>query len=137
MRKKKNSRSLVIQVIIKSRNKQIEEDIELIASVDYYLKQSKRENDKYKVIEIIERCQKCVCLEDVKVLESLLDFDIRRYIFERAEYYLGVSRYDVMTIADVDKFIRKSVPSQVVMSRKSRYPKIDYDDLRKVIVNSR
>ena len=77
-------------------------------------------------------------MEDVKVLESsLLDFDIRRYIFERAEYYLGVSRYDVMTIADVDKFIRKSVPSQVIMSRKSKYPKIDYDDLRKVIVNSR
>lgn len=115
----------------------MEEDIELIASVDYYLKQSKRENDKYKVIEIIERCQECVCLEDVKELEQLLNFDIRRYIFERAEYYLGVSRYDVMTIADVDKFIRKSVPSQVVMSRKSRYPKIDFCDLRDVIVNSR
>lgn len=115
----------------------MEEDIELIASVDYYLKQSKRENDKYKVIEIIERCQKCVCLEDVKELEQLLNFDIRGYIFERAEYYLGVSRYDVMTIADVDKFIRKSVPSQVIMSRKSRYPKIDFCDLRDVIVNSR
>ena len=115
----------------------MEEDIELIASVDYYLKQSKRENDKYKVIEIIERCQECVCLEDVKELEQLLNFDIRRYIFERAEYYLGVSRYDVMTIADVDKFIRKSVPSQVVMSRKSKYPKVDFCDLRDVIVNSR
>ena len=115
----------------------MEEDIELIASVDYYLKQSKRENDKYKVIEIIERCQECVCLEDVKELEQLLNFDIRRYIFERAEYYLGVSRYDVMTIADVDKFIRKSVTSQVVMSRKSRYSKIDFCDLRDVIVNSR
>lgn len=88
-------------------------------------------------MEIIERCQKCVRLEDVKVLESLLDFDIRRYIFERAACYLGVSRYDVMTIADVDKFIRKSVPSQVVMSRKSKYPKIDFCDLRDVIVNSR
>lgn len=115
----------------------MEEDIELIASVDYYLKQSKRENDKYKVIEIIERCQECVCLEDVKELEQLLNFDIRRYIFERAEYYLGVSRYNVMTIADVDKFIRKSVTSQVVMSRKSRYSKIDFCDLRDVIVNSR
>lgn len=115
----------------------MEEDIELIASVDYYLKQSKRENDKYKVIEIIERCQECVCLEDVKELEQLLNFDIRRYIFERAEYYLGVSRYDVMTIADVDKFIRKSVTSQVVMSRKSKYPKVDFCDLRDVIVNSR
>ena len=115
----------------------MEEDIELIASIDYYLRQSKHASDKYKVMEIIERCQKCVCLEDVKVLESLLDFDIRRYIFERAEYYLGVSRYDVMTIADVDKFIRKSVPSQVVMSRKSKYPKIDLCDLRDVIVNSR
>ena len=115
----------------------MEEDIELIASVDYYLKQSKRENDKYKVIEIIERCQECVCLEDVKELEQLLNFDIRRYIFERAEYYLGVSRYNVMTIADVDKFIRKSVTSQVVMSRKSKYPKIDFCDLRDVIVNSR
>ena len=115
----------------------MEEDIELIASVDYYLKQSKRENDKYKVIEIIERCQKCVCLEGVKELEQLLSFDIRGYIFERAEYYLGVSRYDVMTIADVDKFIRKSVTSQVVISRKSKYPKIDFCDLRDVIVNSR
>ena len=115
----------------------MEEDIELIASVDYYLKQSKRENDKYKVIEIIERCQECVCLEDVKELEQLLNFDIRRYIFERAEYYLGVSRYNVMTIADVDKFIRKSVTSQVVMSRKSKYPKVDFCDLRDVIVNSR
>lgn len=115
----------------------MEEDIELIASIDYYLRQSKHESDKYKVIEIIECCQKCVCLEDVKVLESLLGFEIRRYIFERAEYYLGVNRYDIMTIADVDKFIRKSIPSQAVMSRKSKYPKIDYYDLRKVIVNSR
>ena len=115
----------------------MEEDVELIASIDYYLRQSKHESDNYKVMEIIERCQKCICLEDVKVLESLLGFEIRRYIFERAEYYLGVNRYDIMTIADVDKFIRKSVPSQAVMSRKSKYPKIDFCDLRDVIVNSR
>ena len=77
--------------------------------------------------------QKCTLI----ALESLLDFDIRRYIFERAEYYLGVSRYDVMTIADVDKFIHKSIPSQAEMRRKSKYPKIDFCDLRDVIVNSR
>lgn len=115
----------------------MEADIELIASIDYYLRQSKHESDKYRVMEIIERCQKCVCLEDVKVLESLLGFDIRIYIFERAEYYLGVSRYDVMTISDVDKFIHKSIPSQAEMRRKSKYPRIDLCDLRDVIVNSR
>ena len=115
----------------------MEEEIELIASVDYYLKQSKRENDKYKVIEIIERCQKCVCLEDVKVLESLLDFEIRRYIFERSEYYLGIDHYHVTRISDVDKFIHKSIPSQAEMRRKSKYPKIYFCDLRDIIVNSR
>ena len=85
----------------------MEEDIELIASVDYYLKQSKRENDKYKVIEIIERCQECVCLEDVKELEQLLrneavasavDYTLFKMNFQRitAFYYWSSTEINEM-----------------------------------------
>ena len=115
----------------------MEEDIKLIANIDYYLRRSNHERDRYKVFEIMERCKECVCLNDVKALESLLGFDIRRYLLERPEHYLGVDRYHVMAIPAVDRFIRKSVPSQAEMCRKSKYPKIDYCILREVIMNSR
>ena len=119
------------------RDYSFETDTELLKNIDYFLEISGHVNDKYKVLEIIRRCVDCVCLDDVKALEKLLCFDIRGCMFCSPGQYLGVDGYYVRSISDVNKYIRKSVPLAKNMDRRTNYPKIDFFDLRAVLVNCR
>ena len=119
------------------RDYSFETDTELLKNIDYFLEISGHVNDKYKVLEILRRCIDCVCLDDVKALEKLLCFDIRGYMFCSPGQYLGVDGYYVRSISDVNKYIRKSVPLAKNMDRRTNYPKIDFFDLRAVLVNCR
>ena len=114
-----------------------EKDSELLKRIDDFLVIAGHESDKYKVVEIIRRCIDCVCLDDVKALEKLLCFDIRGYMFGCPGQYLSVDGYYVRSISDVNKYIRKSVPLPKNMDRKTKFPKIDFYDLRAVLVNCR
>lgn len=119
------------------RDYSFETDTELLKNIDYFLEISGHVNDKYKVMEILRRCFDCVCLDDVKALEKLLCFDIRGYMFGCPGQYLSVDGYYVRSISDVNKYIRKSVPLPKNMDRKTKFPKIDFFDLRAVLVNCR
>lgn len=119
------------------RDYSFETDTELHRNIDYFLEISGHVNDKHKVMEILRRCIDCVCLDDVKALEKFLCFDIRGYMFCSPSYYLGVDNYYVRSVSDVNKYIRKSVPISKNMDRKTSYPKIDFFDLRAVLVNCR
>lgn len=114
----------------------LQSDVELIRNIDFYLKRAGHLNDKYKVIEILERCRICVCLSDIKVLENLLGFNIREYIFNRSSYYLGIDNCCLKNFSDINKYIRKSQPLPKNLYRKSKYPKIDFDIIRLAILNS-
>lgn len=114
-----------------------EKDSELLKRIDDFLVLAGHESDKYKVVEIIRRCIDCVCLDDVKALEKLLCFNIREYMFFNPSYYLGVDAYYVRSVSDVNKYIRKSIPLPKNMDRRTKYPKIDFYDLRGVLVNCR
>lgn len=119
------------------RDYSFETDTELLKNIDYFLEISGHVNDKYKVMEILRRSIDCVCLDDVKALEKLLCFDIRGYMFCCPGLYLGVDNYYVRSVSDVNKYIRKSVPLPKNMDRKTKFPKIDFFDLRAVLVNCR
>lgn len=119
------------------RDYSFETDTELHRNIDYFLEISGHVNDKYKVMEILRRSIDCVCLDDVKALEKLLCFDIRGYMFCSPGLYLGVDNYYVRSVSDVNKYIRKSVPISKNMDRKTKFPKIDFFDLRAVLVNCR
>ena len=60
----------------------MEEDIELIASIDYYLRQSKHESDKYKVMEIIEKYTSHINITPTVANLFNLDYDPRLYMGE-------------------------------------------------------
>lgn len=117
------------------RDYSFETDTELLKNIDYFLEISGHVNDKYKVMEILRRNIDCVCLDDVKALEKLLCFNIREYMFCNPSYYLGVDAYYVRSVSDVNKYIRKSIPLSKNMDRRTKYPKIDFYDLRGVLVN--
>ena len=51
--------------------------------------------------------------------------------------YLGVDGSYVRSVSDVNKYIRKSVPLAKNMDRTTKYPKIDFFDLRGVLMNCR
>lgn len=114
-----------------------EKDSKLLKRIDDFLVLAGHESDKYKVVEIIRRCIDCVCLDDVKALEKLLCFNIREYMFCNPSYYLGVDAYYVRSVSDVNKYIRKSIPLSKNMDKRTKYPKIDFYDLRGVLVNCR
>lgn len=119
------------------RDYSFETDVELHSNIDCLLEISGHVDDKYKVLEILRRCIDCVCLDDVKALEKLLCFDIRGYMFCSPGQYLGVDGYYVRSVSDVNKYIRKSMPLIKNMNRTTKYTKIDFFDLRAVLVNCR
>lgn len=117
-------------------NYSFEADSELLRTVDGYLRAAGHEKERYKVVEILQRCTYRVCLCDIVELEKLLEFNIREYILRNSKYYLGDNNFVVNSISDVNKYIHKSTPMSKNLSRGSKKHKINFLDLRLVLINS-
>lgn len=116
---------------------EVESDSPLCEALNFYLKRSKNEDKRYKVIEILRQAahSDTICLADVITLEKLLDFSIRGYILKHTGNYLPGIEDEVNTISDVNKYIRKQIG--IDLKRNSKYPKITYSIIRCVISNSK
>lgn len=120
---------------MKSDNYIVEDDVPLWEAINHYLEISHNAHMKYKILEILKRADNndFFCFNEIVELEGLLKFSIRGYILKHKDYYLRDVENDVKTISDVNKYIRTQIG---IRKTKSKYPKMDYEIIRKVISNS-
>lgn len=111
----------------------LQNDAELMESIDFLLYKSSQNNRKYKIVEILRESyyDGVICLGRVMELEEIFHFDLRRFMLKNPYIYICEDAIRSKTITDVNKFIAKQVGTKYVHSR---YPKIGFPQIRRILV---
>lgn len=84
----------------------LQNDAELMESIDFLLYKSSQNNRKYKIVEILRESyyDGVICLGRVMELEEIFHFDLRRFMLKNPYIYICEDAIRSKTITDVNKF---------------------------------
>lgn len=102
----------------------LQNDAELMESIDFLLYKSSQNNRKYKIVEILRESyyDGVICLGRVMELEEIFHFDLRRFMLKNPYIYICEDAIRSKTITDVNKFIAKQVGTKYVHQSKNYLP---------------
>lgn len=105
---------------------QIENDSNLMGSINHYVKISNNESRKFKFVELMKRVklEDVVFIKDLKLIEREFNCPIIAKLIIGSEIYLGEQ---IARFSEINRFLGK---------RTGRYKdcKLDFDHLRKAII---